>query len=162
MFNIRFVDNNNRGRSYPYAEFSINGNSVLVIFYHAWNWFDGGGGRDSECREGDAEDLVTLSANYERVIVVGDLNTYQYSEIEPFINAGFVAGNMGYWGLIPTLAFNKSTPTVGPTMSTDNIIVKGFNIDYFDALVEKDGDGNYKSYYSDHYPIRAEISTLIE
>ena len=117
-------------------------------------------------------ELTAIAAEfegYEHGIIVGDTNITNNSDtqeeivqqMQPLLNAGFIFANMGYWGLIPTLAFNPSYPTLGPTMSTDNIIVKGLNIDYFQAFVEKDQGGNYQSYYSDHYPIMAEITSSV-
>jgi endonuclease/exonuclease/phosphatase family metal-dependent hydrolase len=149
-------------RTHKFGVMKIDGIDVAIAFVHCSPY-------NVAERVAELTAIASEFDGYDYGIIVGDTNITNNADtqeqiaqqMQPLLDAGFVFGNMGYWGMIPTLPFNPATPTVAPTMSTDNIIVKGFNIDYFEAFVEKDGSENYQSYYSDHYPIRAEISSIM-
>lgn len=71
------------------------------------------------------DELLNLTANYEHVIIIGDMNAVHSSgEFDRFINAGFKTANHGYLGDINTY----TGATNVPNKAIDNIMVKGLNI----------------------------------
>ena len=95
-------------------------------------------------RLADYTEIANRYKDYDYVILAGDTNSVDASELAPFVNNGFTLGNRGFFGDI-------ATSGVGNPI--DNIIVKGFNMDSFNVGAEKAT--------SDHYPTDASVTALI-
>ena len=127
------------GRTYIIGNFVINGQvkNIMVVHFSPFSV--------SERQTNIQNILATIGdSNY---IIAGDFNIGNNAESDSeineqlafFVNAGFVIGNYGYWGALPT-ANDKAL---------DNIAIKGGKIATFNVNEEKS--------VSDHYPIVADV-----
>lgn len=129
------------GSKYIAVDITLNGVDVCLIVTH----FVHGGSANATIRKKQMQELITLSANYDNVIIGGDFNTQDISEVSTFTDAGFVIGNGGIFGE----QFTQSKPT--PTYPVDNVCVKGekLRLQSFKVL--------YDCELSDHYPTITDI-----
>jgi len=129
------------GSKYITTDITLNGVDICLIIAH----FVHGGSANATIRKKQMQELITLSANYDNVIIGGDFNTQDISEVSTFMDAGFVMGNGGIFGE----QFTQSRPT--PTYPVDNVCVKGekLRLQSFKVL--------YDCELSDHYPTITDI-----
>ena len=123
------------------AEIEINRKKIMLVCFHP---VPGATEALAAQRLADNTELANRYAQYDYVIMGADTNAQSVDELQPFVNNGYVLGNMGFFGNIPT-------SQVGNPI--DTIIVKGFNMDSFNVGSEKAT--------SDHYPVMGQITTLL-
>lgn len=116
---------------YASAEIIIGGEKVMIVSTHLIN----GTGKYSQGRQDQIDELIKACEHYKRIIICGDLNTWNYSK---FKNAGFSLANNGSIVTFPSKSY-----------SLDNIIVKGLKISDVRVL---------RTNLSDHYPLMCRIS----
>lgn len=131
------------GAKYSKGIININGKEIIIVAIHLPS-----AESDRNRRIQMFTDIVNEYQDSPYVIVTGDTNIYNLDELQPFITAGWVLGNGGYFG-------NISTWYTG-TWYIDNVITKGFNIDDF-VKVEDDN----RAGVSDHYPVKSIVSTML-
>lgn len=85
-------------------------------------------------------ELINAFANDEYVIITGDFNVTNLSDLSAFTNAGYTLANGGAWGIIETFTRTKSSDGY----CLDNIVAKGFYM----ADVK-----TFPYELSDHYPL---------
>lgn len=129
------------GSKYIAADITLNGVDICLIVTH----FVHGGNDNTAVRIRQMQELITLTSNYENVIIGGDFNTHDISEISTFENAGFTCGNGELFGTFLT----QPKPT--PTYPVDNVCVRGekLKLQSFKVL--------YDYGLSDHYPCIVDI-----
>lgn len=116
---------------YAFAEIVIGGEEVMIVNTHLIN----GKGKYRQSRQDQMEELIKACEPYQRIIICGDLNTYDYSK---FKKAGYSLANNGSIVTFPSKSY-----------SLDNIMVKGLKISDVRVL---------KTNLSDHYPLMCRIS----
>ena len=79
-------------------------------------------------RKSQISALTDSYSNYSHVIICGDFNVSQESELSPFIQTGFTLANSSSNNILYTY------PAENPSQAIDNIIVKGFTIDRVDTV----------------------------
>lgn len=129
------------GSKYIAVDITLNGVDICLIVTH----FVHGGSSNATIRQKQMQELITLSANYDNVIIGGDFNTQDISEVSTFTDADFVMGNGGIFGE----QFTQSKPT--PTYPVDNVCIKGENLQLQSFKVLYDCE------LSDHYPTITDI-----
>jgi endonuclease/exonuclease/phosphatase family metal-dependent hydrolase len=131
------------GREYVYAKINVAGTEISLVCFH-----DNAGAEqvDIDKRIADNTEIANLYKDDGYVIIAGDTNAYSNEELAPFANAGYTLGNRGFFGNINTYA-------VTIEQYIDNIIVKGFQQNTFEALPEQ-------SATSDHIPVVSDINVI--
>lgn len=131
-------------RDYLLGHININGN---IVGFGAIHPRSASGVKAADARIADHQMVIDYFANYDKVIVGGDFNTYEDRELDIYRDAGWSLGNCGYFGDIDTYRPHVRAWYI------DNIITKGININNF-IKVDDRAD------VSDHYPVVANLSFL--
>lgn len=113
---------------YVMADIKIQGKKVKLICTHLVN-------RAEKHCQNQIEELVRVCEGYERVIICGDMNTWNFSK---FIKAGYSLANDGTIVTFPSKSY-----------ALDNIIVKGLNLSEVRVL---------KTSLSDHYSLACRVT----
>lgn len=131
------------GRTYVKGVVMIENNPVGFVACHSTPY-------SAEDRKLENAEFVDALSNYDIAFIAGDMNTgnnnedaaSQQQQIQPFIDDGYILGNRGYWGEIPTYPSTQQ--------ALDNIIVKGMTLDNYVVLEDKS--------VSDHLPTYALVN----
>lgn len=135
----KFTNQSSSESKYAGALISINGIDVYVVVVHFVH------GSATATRIAQMTELINAVSAYDNVIIGGDFNTSDITEVATLENAGFTFANGGVWGI------NKTYSVTDPQYPLDNIGVRGDNlkIKAFTPLSD--------IALSDHMPIVAEI-----
>lgn len=110
------------GRKFLSVYVDINGRNVRLVCFHPLPPVDGG--------TVDAEYIVGLCQDDEYVIIGSDTNDAEGVWTNVFTEAGYQAGNHGFWGDFTTC---YSGLPASPK-AIDNIFVKGFQMNFFNTF----------------------------
>lgn len=132
-------------RTYQVGTISIGTTQIGFAAIHPRS---ASGSEAKQARITDMQAVISELSDYDKIIVSGDFNTYEDDELDCWRNSGFVLGNCGYFGDINTY------PNSSREWYIDNIVTKGFNIDYFNRLEDTAG-------VSDHYPVLAKMTAFL-
>lgn len=137
-----FVNQQNSLSKYIAGEITLNGVDILLMSVHLVH----GGSAATEVRYLQMQKLIDMASDYDNVIIGGDFNTQDITEMNKMVEAGFTIGNGGLFNVFLT----QEPPT--PEYPVDNVCIKGDKIKFqsFKAL--------YDCALSDHYPT---LSTLL-
>ena len=113
---------------YVMTDISINGQNVKLVCTHLVD-------RSEKHCQKQIKELIKECDQYDRVIICGDMNTWNYFQFE---EAGYLLANDGNSVTFPSKLY-----------SLDNIIVKGLNISNV-RIVKTD--------LSDHYSVSCKVS----
>lgn len=133
------------GRTYQVGTISIGTTQIGFAAIHPRT---APGSEAKQARITDMQAVISELSDYDKIIVSGDFNTYEDDELDCWRNSGFVLGNCGYFGDINTY------PNSSREWYIDNIVTKGFNIDYFNRIEDT-------ASVSDHYPVLAKITSFL-
>jgi len=138
---VTYVNRGSSAAGYVSAVLSINGVEVFVACTHLIH----GGDENIQLRIAEMQELIAASAQYDNVIIGGDMNTASLAQLDAFTQAGYTLGNGGVFGTQNT--WNSTSPT----LPLDNVIIKGNKLKFrsFEVL-----DGTL----SDHKAVIAEIA----
>lgn len=149
-------------RCYVTAEIKVG--SVKVMFALAHLVFSPNNmGMDTytQRRYAQMDELMSVCANYDHAVILGDFNILNANEYQRFVNAGFVCANDG---TLPT--YNGTLVISSGSRALDNIIVKGFtisNVTVPDAAIYRQINGDSVRYpLSDHNPIWCDLTFVEE
>ena len=133
------------GRTYQVGTISIGTTQIGFAAIHPRS---ASGSEAKQARITDMQAVISELSDYDKIIVSGDFNTYEDDELDCWRNSGFALGNCGYFGDINTY------PNSTREWYIDNIVTKGFNIDYFNRLEDT-------ASVSDHYPVLAKMTAFL-
>ena len=133
------------GRTYQVGTISIGTTQIGFAAIHPRS---ASGSEAKQARITDMQAVISELSDYDKIIVSGDFNTYEDDELDCWRNSGFALGNCGYFGDINTY------PDSTREWYIDNIITKGFNIDYFNRIEDT-------ASVSDHYPVLAKMTAFL-
>ena len=133
------------GRTYQVGTISIGTTQIGFAAIHPRS---DSGSEAKQARITDMQAVISELSDYDKIIVSGDFNTYEDDELDCWRNSGFVLGNCGYFGDINTY------PDSSREWYIDNIVTKGFNIDYFNRIEDT-------ASVSDHYPVLAKMTSFL-
>ena len=119
---------------YLQGQITLGGESVTVVTAHLA--FDNTKNPDTVCLD-QIDELIRKLSDYERVLLMGDWNTREFSYFNRFAEAGYTLGNT-----------NPSRVTCAG-LALDNIIVKGLEISDYTV---------HTTALSDHYAVSATIT----
>jgi len=139
-----FFVNIGAGNSNPALIFRICGKSIAVVAWEQSNAIP------SQERKANCQKAINYLNQFDIVIIGGDTNIANVSdfedEIKVWTDAGYVVGNGGYWGKIPTCTVGQATEEG----AIDNIMSKGLIYENFEVKSDK--------ITSDHNAVRATLS----
>lgn len=145
-------------RIYVTAEIDVGGVKVMFALAHLVITQNNSGAADyTRRRYAQMDELMSVCANYDHAVILGDFNILNANEYQRFVNAGFVCANDG---TLPT--YNGTLVISSGSRALDNIIAKGFtisNVTVPDASVYHDINGEATKYpLSDHNPIWCDLT----
>lgn len=137
----QFAAQSSSASGYVGAMINLNGVNVYVVSVH----FIHGGEPNYSIRAAQMAELVADVAQYENVIIGGDLNTHDLSyELDTLKDAGFTFANGGVFGTHTTFTTDANAPLDNVGIRGNALKLVGFNV--MDTVT-----------LSDHYPTATEI-----
>lgn len=133
------------GRYLRYGTLDVNGTSVLLVCAHL--------ALSEEARERDLTEMMEFinASGISHFVIAGDMNTQTETDKSNLVSIleenGVQYANGGYLGWVST---HENDLPLDNLFVSDNIIINRFEV----------LDNWYNSLYSDHYPIRANITII--